>query len=223
MTALPAFYALALLMTAASLFALLRPVAAHPSSDRRITRWMLVVAVPVLTVALYAATGRPDALSPAQADPNRALAEDRTDRLAARLGPRSDDEAGLLLLARSYAELRRFVDAAAVHERLVALRPDDADALIDYAEALSLTQGGRYVGRPGELVARALQRDANHPKALAIAANAAAERDDLSAAVDYWERLARLVPEDSDLGRSIRRNIVDAQKEIAARRPVTPS
>ena len=219
MTATTSFIALASLMIAASLAWLLQNAHANRTAGatspraRRVTRLSLIVVVPVLTALLYAHTGRLDALSPGEADPLRAQAEERTERLAGRLASQPDD-AGLRLLARSYEELRRFADAAAIRARLVALHPEDPDEAADLAEALAMTQGGRYIGRPTELARQVLARDALQPKALAIAANAAAQRGDFAEAIVHWEKLGDLVPESSDVGRSIRDNIADARQAI---------
>jgi len=61
-------------------------------------------------------------------------------------------------------------------------------------------------------VRRALEIDPDHWKALALAGTAAFERKDYRQAVAYWERLQRLVPPDSEIGRSVNASIAEAQE-----------
>lgn len=213
-----AFFVLGSSMVFASVYWLLRTRttirSAGAASGRRATNVTLTTLVPVLAVALYAWLGNVDALTPPPPDPVRAFAEQRTANLASRLGSESDDVAGLRLLARSYEELARFREATETRTRLVALQPDDPDALVDLAEAVSLTQGGSFVGEPIAFVRRALAIDVDHGRALASAANESAARGDLAAAIGYWERMAATTPADSDLARSLR-GAIDRAKSAA--------
>ena len=210
------FIVLASLMVGVSLFALSRPrqSAGDAGIGRRPIDALLIVAIPVLTIAGYLVLGRPDALDPPQ-DADRLLAEQRTARLAERLATRPEDTAGWRLLARSYEQLRRFDDATHAYARLVALHPDDADALVDQSEARSMAQGGSYTGEPIALARRALALEPDHPRALAIAANEAAQRDDLPAAIADWERIRARVAPESEVDRSLQRNIDEARQAMA--------
>jgi cytochrome c-type biogenesis protein CcmH len=76
------------------------------------------------------------------------------------------------MLARTYYALQRNDDAVKAFDRAVALRPDDAGLLADYADALAATQGG-ITGKPLALVERALKADPTQWKALALAGTAA--------------------------------------------------
>ena len=184
------------------------------------TRALLIVGVPLLTIAIYVALGRPDALDPPQ-DADRVLAEQRTAGLAARLGTQPEDAAGWRLLARSYERLRRFDDATRAYRRLVALRPDDAEALIDLSDARSMTQGGNYMGEPIALARAALALDPANPRALAITANEAAQRDDFIAAIADWERIRALVAPDSEIAGSLAMRIDEARQTMAAKAVAT--
>jgi len=214
-----AFIALATLLVVGSLAWLLRPsTAAGPHSQQRPTDVGLIVVMPMTIFALYAALGRPDAIAPPPADPDRALAEERTARLAARLDTSPDDVAGWRLLARSHEQLRHMPEAIRAYRRLVAMQPDDAAPLVDLAFAVSATLGGSYSGEPITLARKALALDSRDTRALAIVANEAAQRDDLEAAIAAWERIDALVPADSDVARSLRLNIEAAQQMLAAQR-----
>lgn len=216
------FIALATAIVVTSLAWLLCP-STDPSfavarTRRRSTDVGLVVVVPVLVIALYASLGRPDAITPPPVDADRALAEERTARLAARLDASPDDVAGWRLLARSHERLRHLPEAIHAYRRLVAMQPDDADALVDLADTVAATQGGAYSGEPVALARKALVLDASSTRALAIVADEAAQRDDLTDAIVAWESLGALVPADSDVARSLRLNIEAARKALVEKR-----
>ena len=81
------------------------------------------------------------------------------------------------MLARTYYALNRHADAARAFDRAVALVPDNADLLADYADALGAAEGG-LKGKSLELIDRALKADPTHWKALALAGTAAFDRKD---------------------------------------------
>ena len=201
----------------------LRPGFALRSGPRpdRVSSVALLAGVPLVVALLYAGLGRIDALRTAPLDPVRAMAEDRTASLAARLATTPDDIDGLRLLARSYEQLGRFGEAVTARTRLVALRPDDIDALVDLADARSMLQGGSYTGDPIELVRRALKADPDNDRALASLANDAAERGDLPAAMIAWRRILEHVPADSAVARSLRDNLARAEAGPPADGPAT--
>jgi cytochrome c-type biogenesis protein CcmH len=61
-------------------------------------------------------------------------------------------------------------------------------------------------------VRRALEIDPNQWKALALAGTAAFDRKDFGEAIAYWERLKRVVPPDSEMGRSVDASIAEARE-----------
>ena len=115
------------------------------------------------------------------------------------------------MLARSYVALGRHADAMPAFEKASALRPDDADLLSDYADALAMAQGRTLQGRPAELLQRALKADPRNPKALALAGAAAFERKDYAGAVKYWQALVQADPQ-GELAQQIRGSIEEARQ-----------
>ena len=124
--------------------------------------WVLAIAllivIPLAAVALYARLGSPDATAPTLAgsapvphelsDPEMIAL---VDKLAQRMKSRPDDGEGWILLARSYTALGRFPEAADAYARADALMPDNPTLLVDYADALAMSQGKRLAGKPAEL------------------------------------------------------------------------
>jgi cytochrome c-type biogenesis protein CcmH len=202
------------------------PQPATTNRARRSGAWFaalaLLVLIPSAAVILYARLGNPGAAAiVAGEDASNAheISDSQiaamVDNLAQRLQSRPDDAEGWVLLARSYAALGRFADAANAYARADALIPDNAALLADYADALAMAQDKRLAGKPAELIRRALAIDPQHRKALALAATAALEARDLDGALAYWRRLLAQFPEGSDDARQI--NTIVAQIESAKR------
>ena len=163
----------------------------------------LLVAIPLLAIALYGRLGDPAAAAvAAAADGGHELSDPQIaamiGALERRLEQHPDNAEGWALLARSYYALGRFPAAAEAYAKALALAPDNPDLLADYADTLGMTQGRRLAGKPLALVERALAIDPQHGKALALAATAAMEAHDPSKALAYWRRLAALLPPGSD-------------------------
>ncbi|HUX25695.1 MAG TPA: c-type cytochrome biogenesis protein CcmI [Burkholderiales bacterium] len=183
-----------------------------------------VIAVPLLAVFLYLALGNPAALGPQQSDGAHGLGQQQMDamvaRLVARLEKNPQDAEGWVLLARAQAVLGRFDEASAAYAKSVALFPDDAQLLADYADALAMARGRRLEGEPEMLVERALRADPNNAKALALAGTIAFDKKDFGLAVKDWERLRDLIPPGSEFAKSIQRSI-DEAKSLALGRDGT--
>lgn len=142
--------------------------------------------------------------------------ENMVERLARRLEENPENGAGWLMLARSYAALGRFAEAARAYARAVAILPEQADTLADYADVLAMMQGRTLRGEPEKLALRALAADPENIKALALAGTAAFEREDYKAALSYWKKASSLVPADAEFGASLKRSMADAESHLAA-------
>jgi cytochrome c-type biogenesis protein CcmH len=159
----------------------------------------LATVLPLAAVLLYLLLGTPSALqspSPASSAAGRSMQEVVTG-LATRLQAQPDDPAGWYMLGRAYTALGRYRDAVVAFERAEALATPSADLLADHADALAMAGGRRLSGAPAALIQRALDADPGHVKALALAASAAMEAQDVSAARRHWNRILAVAPPDS--------------------------
>lgn len=138
------------------------------------------------------------------------------ESLAARLRENPEDIEGWVMLGRSYAIMERFDDASATYAKLVQMVPDNPQFLSDYADMLAMTNNGSLLGKPAEMITRALAIDPNFPKALALAGTLEFEQDKFDQAIVYWERLLSAIPADSRLHKSVSDSIVQA-KSLAMR------
>jgi len=170
------------------------------------------IAVPLLALGVYVATGDPRAFDPGQAMPDAAQIEAMVARLAAKLRENPDDVEGWKLLGRSYSALGRFPEAVSAFAKAAERAPRDAQLLADLADALAMARGQRLDGEPEKLIARALEIDPKNLKALALAGTLAYQRQDYAKAAELWGRMLALVPPSSEDARAITENVAEAKK-----------
>ncbi|MFN0303996.1 MAG: c-type cytochrome biogenesis protein CcmI [Burkholderiales bacterium] len=189
--------------------------APHPTLARVGGRWTaagLGIGISIAAAGLYLQIGNPDGLATSQLAAQRGtISQDQIDDLIAKLAAKLEqqpDEAGFVMLARSYYALRRYAEAARAFGRAGALVTQDANLLSDYADALAVAQEGKLSGKPLELVQQAIALEPTHSKALALAGTEAFERKDYRTAIGFWER----VRADSAFGEMIAANIAEARE-----------
>jgi cytochrome c-type biogenesis protein CcmH len=197
-----------------------RTASAAPSHSAAWTAALAAGAIPIAALLLYVMLGNHEAFSPVAARGAKAGADHEVTpqeieamaaKLAARLQNEPDNVDGWVMLARTYYALNRHAEAARAFDRAVALVPDNADLLADYADALGAAEGG-LTGKSLELVDRALKADPSHWKALALAGTAAFNRKDYQSAVTYWERMKATVPPGSPVAGSVDASIAEARE-----------
>jgi cytochrome c-type biogenesis protein CcmH len=169
------------------------------------------VAVPLVAVAVYLATGTPEAMNPGQEMPDAAQIEGMVARLAAKMREHPEDVEGWKMLGRSYTVLGRYPQAVEAYAKAAQRAPRDSELLADFADALAMVHGQSLQGEPERLVERALAIDPHNLKALALGGTAAYERKDYAKAAQIWGRMLPLVPEGSDDARAIAQNVAEAR------------
>jgi cytochrome c-type biogenesis protein CcmH len=186
-----------------------------------------LVAVPALTILIYQGFGGgPMAWDPPGQGGQQVAARDTPadmdiDMVIAALHERleqsPDDPVGWALLGRVYKSIGQ--NRAAVEAYAASLEHGgnhDADILIDYADLLGTLSDGSLEGRPRDLIRRALEIEPNHVTGLWLAGTADFRAGDYAAARTHWQRLARLLPAQSETGAIIRANLAEVDARIAA-------
>ena len=193
------------------------------------TAAVLAATIPLCAASLYWLLGNPDALSPQRAGVaagehqlTAQQIEAMVSKLAARLEQNPDDANGWAILARSYMAMQRFPEALAAFDKAAALTKDDANLLADHADALAMSAGRKFEGRPLEMIMQALKLDPNQWKALAMAGTAAFDRKDYKSAVTYWETLVQRLPPDSSILGSLATSIAEAKQLGGIKSSVLP-
>jgi len=128
------------------------------------------------------------------------MAPDLADALASleqRLAQQPDDLGGWLLLGNTYLQLQRPADAQNAFARARQLVPDDVQAKLGIAEAMTLQNRDALAGEAGELVEQVLLVEPDSPRALWYGGLAALARGDNQSVKQRWERLLELDPPDA--------------------------
>lgn len=207
----------------------------YPSG--RTAALVLIVAIPLASFLLYWMLGSPLALvhpgaqvketegAPSYDHQSSAGLDALTDRLKQRLEQNPGDGAGWALLARAYVELGRHGDAVTAFEKARALLPDDAQLLVDYADALAMAQGRKLEGKPEAMVARALSLDPRNVKGHMLAGTIAYDRKDFRTALTHWEQAQKALPSETEpeLIRELASNINEVRGLLGLAAAQTPS
>lgn len=195
------------------------PPVAGVASKR--TALALVLLLPLVGAGMYAWLGSPQALTPVAPavshSPDAAEIERMVAALAARQEKNPADLNGWLMLGRSYKALGRFDDAVKAMERAMPAIEKDASLLAIYADVLAAQAGGNLEGKPRQVIEQALKVDPNSPMVLDLAGSAAYNRKDFAAAVEYWERLQKVLPPDAEYAKSLADGIAEARSHIAGK------
>lgn len=203
-----------------------KKTAVSPVSARG-TAYLLGLGLPLVAIIFYLNIGSPKAvdgppITASQGGPS-AAPQERTqeqiaanvEKLAERLKSNPSDAEGWVMLARSYTSMEKFGEAAGAYAKATELKPNDADLWTDYAFATAMAQGRSLEGKPMELIQQALKVAPENAKALQLAGSASFQARDYNKAIDYWNRVLKQVPADSEVGRLIVQRINEA-KTLAA-------
>ncbi len=186
-------------------------------------RWvapLVAVLVPVVALYVYLQVGSPDIIDkpPMTAQAPRHQAGDgagqmagdmetMVKRLQERLQENPEDVDGWVLLGRSMVMLKRYQEAAAAYGKAYELVGDVPEIMAQYAETLALTQGGRFQGRPLELLERAKKVDPKAPRVLWLLGVVAAQQGDSEKAVGIWNQLLAILPPESEATQMVKASI----------------
>lgn len=133
-------------------------------------------------------------------------------RLEERLKSQPDDVEGWTMMARSYTVMGRHADAMKAYQRLVQLKPHDAQALADLADATAMAGGRTLDGEPEKLIAQAVKLDPRNVKALALAGTVAFNHNDFKQAVAYWEQAVALADPASGYAQQLAGALAEARQ-----------
>ena len=175
----------------------------------------LIATLPLAALLLYLLWG--SAANIDNIDTQKHLAQQDVEKmvcgLAAKLAQSPNDLKGWAMLGRSYKVLGRPVDAEQAYEHAGVYLESDAQLLADYADIAATNANGHFVGKPDQLIKKALKIDPENQMALWLAGTSAYNKADYKSAIQIWQRLATLLPSDSDDARLIQGSILEAQSK----------
>jgi len=132
---------------------------------------------------------------------------------AAKMEKDPDNLKGWVMLAQSYRILGRNQDAAKAYERAGDFIDSDPQLLADYADVLAANANGSFIGKPLQLINKALKLDPNNLMALWLSGTASYNAGKYKDAIGAWERLAKQLPPNTEESRAIQGSIAEARSK----------
>ncbi len=190
--------------------------------------WLLIIIIPVFAVGIYTKLSNglnyaEKAQSMEGQGPDAVSVEDMIGRLETRLEKDRDNLDGWLMLGRSLIVTQRYQEAVHAYEQANKLTDySQPDLLMALAESLAYTGDGNFPARADELIGKVLTQDPDHQKALWLGGLSAYQRGEYQTAVDDWQHLLTLIPQDNaDLNEALKKQIATAQQRLGVEN--TPS
>ncbi len=192
-------------------------------ADRFIAAMMILIALPAIAIPVYLQLGTPTAAPSATTAQPHMNPADMVRELKARIEKAPAELEPRLWLARVYMSTGQYHDAVQTFEALETLAPTELAVLIQYADALAMTQDGKLDGKAIELITRALKIDPQNVTALWLSGIAADQTGDFGAALDFLQRAkeasANTETPTEELDRLIAE--IEARSGLKATRPVS--
>ena len=172
--------------------------------------------VPVLGVALYLHWGAVDEVvqtrQMAAAQPQSI--EEMTARLEQTVQQQPDSAEAWYFLGRTYMAQERAGDAAKAFERAVEIAGRAPELLGQWAQALYFAEGKQWSEQMQALTDEALKADPQEVTSLGLLGIAAYESQRYADAVNYWERLVAVLPEQDPSRAAIAGGIERARQQM---------
>ncbi|WP_232220470.1 tetratricopeptide repeat protein [Legionella tunisiensis] len=136
------------------------------------------------------------------------------DRLKARLQANPDSARGWYLLGRLYVSEGRWQVASEAFAKAHHLDPNDIATTVNYGQSLWQVNKQRFDEQIRALFTKILQQDPDQPDALAMLAMDSFINHHYQQAINYWQHLLKLAPEQSEEAQMIRKAIAKAQQQL---------
>ncbi len=180
-----------------------------------------VLAVPLVSWGIYAATGSPNLPSqPLQERLAKNPAENSIEELIARaeghLAANPADARGWEVLAPIYLRTGRSADAVNAYRSAMRIGGPTAAREAGLGEAIATAAGGLVSAEARAGFERALALEPNHPKAKFYLATALAQEGRLAEAVSGWTAMMQSLPADSPWRDAVSRSLDEARSRLAA-------
>ncbi len=185
------------------------------SLSNKITAGLIIVAIPIASVVLYNTWGGgvaaldPDSVPlEVQNGQHEDDIEGMLNTLITRLEEDPSDGEGWYMLGRTYQFLKRYPEAVTAFERSLPLGGNQsADLLANYADSIAMASNRVLTDKAIAALEQALTVDSEHVKSLWLLGTSAYQEQRYPKALEYWERLMRVLPPDSQEANTISANI----------------
>ncbi len=159
---------------------------------------LLALGIPLASAGLYRLVGDPAALEPGAAKQPLTI-DQAIAKIKASLARDSADPDLWTLLGQAYS-----AKAAKAFEHALKYKPDNADLLVAWAQADSMTQPQHLIeGEARARLQRAVAVDPTHQRGLWLLGISDFQMGRYADAMDTWIRLLKLLPPDSGVARGV--------------------
>ena len=143
-----------------------------------------------------------------------ASVEEMVAGLAEKMKHQPNDVTGWTMLARSYMVMGRYDDALGAYEHLYSIASDNPSVLVGYADAISMSNQGNLLGKPEELLEKALQLEPLNTAGLWLSGMAAQQLGNDEAAINFWQKLIPQIQDDEKALQQIETLIAQSQARL---------
>jgi len=167
-------------------------------------RWSLSIAllIAILSLSLYSQLAPKIVPSSFSQSTDSLSMTESLDALKEYLIDNPEDFSAWKMLGMTQVAIGDLDDSINSFENAFKINPDDIDLLLQYSSAIAAKQAGEFLGRPQELIKKALTLDPQSIQVLYFAGIVAAHQSDFDVAKEFWEKALYLMP-DSHPDRSI--------------------
>ena len=164
---------------------------------------LLALGIPLASAGLYRLVGDPAALEPGAAQQPLTI-DQAIAKIKASLARDSADPDLWTLLGQAYGAKNQPAKAANAFEHALKYKPDNADLLVAWAQADSMTQPQHLIeGEARARLQRAVAVDPTHQRGLWLLGISDFQMGRYADAMDTWIRLLKLLPPDSGVARGV--------------------
>lgn len=211
------FYAIAAAMIAVALAALLLPLVIQgrrSNRSRGVFALILAIAVllPLATGWLYLKIGTPAALNGVTAQEAMPLSmEQAVSQLRTHLAKKPDDLQAWTLLAQTSMMMHNTADARDAYEHIMKLDPNNAEAMVGWAEADAMLQSDHVIGeRAVALLKHAVQLQPDSQRGLWLLGTSQFQQGNYSGAAATWRLLQQQLEPGSEVAKAVAEQIAQA-------------
>ncbi|WP_437884293.1 c-type cytochrome biogenesis protein CcmI [Pseudomonas sp. LRF_L74] len=172
--------------------------------------------VPLVAAGLYWHWGALGTIRD-MADNRQLTVPEMTARLEASVKQQPDSAESWYYLGRLYMAQNRPAEAAHAYEQAAGVAGRAPELLGQWAQALYFANGKAWSEQVQTLTDEALKADPQEVTSLGLLGIAAFESQRFAEAIDYWQRLANLMPENDPSRQAIEGGIQKAREQLLAR------
>lgn len=180
---------------------------------------IVALLIPLFTIAVYQQLGSEAAFDKTLQTAKQSISTEEIQKMVTILEEQvknnPDDVDGRIALSQIYFQLERYNDATTIYSELNQLRPDDPDIMVNLAELLARSNGNSFIGKPAELLNKALTIAPNNGRALWFAGFAEQQAGNNDAAVAHWRQILAAMEEGSEVYQHLAKLIAETENSEA--------